>query len=221
MDSILTNRITRDKLAKVFTNQEAIKLMENLTRDVGTTVPNSLTEIQQMAQTALMLAGQALLLVGEGAGENEPGPPGNQGLTGPVGPSGPAVYLEASEMDEPVFVGGPTAPVTASVAWSAPVTKTADFTLAPSEAFVINNKAAATCTVTLPAASTVPGKPVTFQNYQAFTLVSASGNVVPIGGGAAGTAILAASIGDWAMLVSDGTNWVVLAAAPNNILLLE
>lgn len=220
MDSILTNRITRDKLAKIFTNQEAIKLMENLTRDVGTAIPNSLTEVQQMAQTALMLAGQALLLAGECAGESEPGPPGNQGLPGPAGPAGPTVYMEAPEVDEPMFIGGPTAPVTASVAWSAPVTKTADFALAASETFVINNKAAATCTVTLPAASTMLGRPVTFQNYQTFTLVSASNNVVPIGGGAAGTAILAASIGDWAMLVSNGANWVVLAAAPNNILLL-
>ena len=112
-------------------------------------------------------------------------------------------------------------PVTDSVTWSAPVTKTADFTVADDETNLINNKSGSTCTVTLPAAASYSGRPLVFQNYQAQTLVSASSNVVPIGGGAAGTAILAAVAGNWAMLVSDGTNWVVMSQAPNNILLLE
>ena len=100
------------------------------------------------------------------------------------------------------------------------VTKTADFTLADTETFVINNKASA-CVVTLPAASSWPGRAVTFQNYQAFTLTSLSSNVVPQGGGSAGTAILLGVVGNWATLVSDSTNWVIMQAAPNNILLLE
>jgi len=92
------------------------------------------------------------------------------------------------------------------------VTKNADFTLASSDGWVINNKSGSTCTVTLPAASSWSGRQVTFKNLQSQTLVSASANVVPIGGVAAGTAILPATVGAWATIVSDGTNWVVMAS---------
>lgn len=90
------------------------------------------------------------------------------------------------------------------------VTKTADFTLADDEGWVINNKSGSTCTVTLPAASSWGGRQVVFKNLQAQTLVSASSNVAPIGSATPGTAILPASVGAWATLVSDGTNWVVM-----------
>jgi len=89
-------------------------------------------------------------------------------------------------------------------------TKTADFTLADTEGWVINNKSGSTCTVTLPAASSWTGRQVVFKNLQAQTLVSASSNVAPIGSATLGTAILPASVGAWATLVSDGTNWVVM-----------
>ena len=92
------------------------------------------------------------------------------------------------------------------------VTKVADFTLADTEGWVINNKSGSTCTVTLPAASAWAGRAVTFKNLQAQTLVSASSNVAPIGSATPGTAILAASVGAWATLVSDGTNWVIMAS---------
>jgi hypothetical protein len=92
------------------------------------------------------------------------------------------------------------------------VTKTADFTLADTEGWVINNKSGSTCTVTLPAASAWVGRAVTFKNLQLQTLVSASSNVVPLIGGAAGTAILPGLVGAWATVVSDGTNWVVMAS---------
>ena len=92
------------------------------------------------------------------------------------------------------------------------VTKVADFTLADNEGWIINNKSGSTCTVTLPAASSWGGRAVTFKNLQLQTLVSASSNVVPLIGGAAGTAILPGLVGAWATLVSDGTNWVVMAA---------
>ena len=91
-------------------------------------------------------------------------------------------------------------------------TKVADFTLADTEGWVINNKSGSTCTVTLPAASAWTGRVVTFKNLQLQTLVSASSNVVPLIGGAAGTAILPLVVGSWATLVSDGTNWVVMAS---------
>jgi len=104
---------------------------------------------------------------------------------------------------------------------SAPVTKTANFTVAATELWLINNKTGSTCTVTLPTPSSYSGRVLYFQNYQAQTLVSASSNVVPLAGGAAATSILLASTGDSATLVSDGSNWLMTQYVPNNILLLE
>ena len=105
--------------------------------------------------------------------------------------------------------------------FSAPVTYTANFSVAFTDIWIINNKSGSSCTATLPAASSYSGRVLHFQNYQAQTLVSASSNVVAIGGGAAGTSILLASAGDQSTLVSDGTNWIMMQYVPNNILLLE
>jgi len=91
-----------------------------------------------------------------------------------------------------------------------PVVKTADFAVAANENWLINNKAGSTCTVTLPLASTFPGREIELNNYQAFTVVSASANVIPLAGGAAGTAIIPATVGKWVTLVSDSTNWRIL-----------
>ena len=105
------------------------------------------------------------------------------------------------------------APATITLAFGgAPVTKTANFDLADNEFNVINNKTGSACVVTLPAASDWVGRTVNFKNLQLQALVSASSNVVPLIGGAAGTAILPGLVGAWATLVSDGTNWVVMAA---------
>jgi hypothetical protein len=116
-----------------------------------------------------------------------------------------------------------TAAIIAAInaASSAPVTKTADFTVADNETWIINNKSGSTCTVTLPTASAWTGRELTFKNLQAQTLVSASSNVVLIDGTVAGTAILLAVVGNWATMVSDGTNWVIMQQAANNCLLLE
>jgi hypothetical protein len=103
----------------------------------------------------------------------------------------------------------------------APVTKTADFTVADGDIWYINNKSGSTCTVTLPSAATYTGRTLTFKNMQAQTLVSASSNVVPIDSTSAGTAILLAVVGNWATMVSDGTNWIIMQQAANNCLLLE
>lgn len=104
-------------------------------------------------------------------------------------------------------------------ALTGPVTKTADFTVAYNETWIINNKSGSTCVVTLPAAATNVGRYLTFQNNQDQNLDSASSNVVPQGGGAAGTSILTNVSGNWATLVSNGTNWVIMQAASFNNLL--
>ena len=108
-----------------------------------------------------------------------------------------------------------------SGAGGAPVTKTANFTVAAGETWLINNKSGSSCTVTLPTASANTGRVLHFQNYQAQTLVSASSNVVPLAGGSATTAILEAVAGANATLVSDGTNWVMTQYDSNNALQLE
>jgi hypothetical protein len=112
-------------------------------------------------------------------------------------------------------------PAWATTTISAPVTKTTNFTLADNESWVINNKSGSTCTVTLPTPSAYTGRQVTFKNMQAQLLVSASSNVVPIDSTSAGTAILLNVVGNWATMLSDGTNWVIMQAAGNNNLLLE
>ena len=104
---------------------------------------------------------------------------------------------------------------------TAPITITANYTVTPTDFWIINNKSAATCTITLPSASASAGRALNFQNYQAFTVVSATSNVVQIGGGAATTSILNAVTSDQCLLVSDGTNWILVQYIPNNVLLLE
>lgn len=87
------------------------------------------------------------------------------------------------------------------------VTQTADFDA--TDVWHICN-GAGTITVTLPNPVTYFGPPLHFKTIAAFTVVSASANVVPLAGGAAGTAILAATAGKWATLVIDGVSWVIV-----------
>lgn len=89
---------------------------------------------------------------------------------------------------------------------------TAARTVAAADSNIIVNYAGI-CTLTLPAAASFPGRELTVRTITANTVVSASGNVVPLAGGGAGTAILAATAGKWATLVSDATNWQIMAAA--------
>ena len=104
---------------------------------------------------------------------------------------------------------------------TAPITKTANFSVGLTDSWLINNKSGSTCIVTMPAAATYSGRQITFKNMQAQLLVSASSNIVPLDSTTAGTAILLDIIGNWATVVSDGSNWVIMQAASNNNLLLE
>lgn len=92
----------------------------------------------------------------------------------------------------------------------APVTKTSAFTLAENENEVICN-GSASITVTLPTASSWVGRKVWIKNIAAFTIVSASANVKPPDTDTAGTAILPATAGSSACLVSNGTHWIVMS----------
>jgi len=94
----------------------------------------------------------------------------------------------------------------------APVTKTGDFTLADTENWLIVNKGSS-CTVTLPAASSWTGREFTIKVITAHAVVSASSNIIPRIGGSAATAILPATDGAWATLVSNGTTWEIMCGS--------
>lgn len=91
------------------------------------------------------------------------------------------------------------------------VTNTAStYTVLTSDHMIIQTTAAST--YTLPAAASFTGRRLHILTQFAGTVISASANVVPIAGGAAGTAILAATAGKYAILQSNGTNWLIVAA---------
>lgn len=91
-----------------------------------------------------------------------------------------------------------------------PIVRTSDHTVGPDDETIINNKTGSSLVLILPSATDYRGRPLTVINRQSQTVVSASANVVPIAGGAAATAILAATAGSWCDMVSDGTNWVIV-----------
>jgi hypothetical protein len=102
--------------------------------------------------------------------------------------------------------------VNGAVGYNAPITVTdATHTVATTTNWIIANRAG-TVTLTLPDAASFTGRILTVKNVQAQTVISASSNVVPIGSTSAGTAILAATAGKFATIVSDGTNWIVMQA---------
>jgi hypothetical protein len=94
----------------------------------------------------------------------------------------------------------------------APVTNTATtYTVLTTTSFLINS-VAASCTLTLPTPATFAGRELMIKTTTAFTTISASANVVPVIGGSATTAILSATAGKYAKVVSDGTNWIIMSA---------
>lgn len=98
--------------------------------------------------------------------------------------------------------------VTGSFSRGVPLQKTADFTLGVTENWIVNMKTTSGLVITLPSAATFSGRELMITNWQAQT-VAASSSVVVKNNAAAGTSILPATIGTWATLVSDGTNWIM------------
>jgi len=92
-----------------------------------------------------------------------------------------------------------------------PITKTVSFAVAIEEHWLICN-GTASIAVTLPSASMFVGREIMIKTIAAFSVVSAASDVVPLTSSAAGTAILTATAGKWATLVSDGTNWIIMQA---------
>ncbi len=67
-------------------------------------------------------------------------------------------------------------------------------------------------TLTLPSAASFPGRILYLNTITANSVTSAASNVIPLGSNTAGTAILAATAGKFAMLQSNGTNWITMLA---------
>lgn len=84
-------------------------------------------------------------------------------------------------------------------------------TVSATDRYLIVNAAAA-CTVTLPAAASWPGREIYVKTIANHAVNSASSNVKPADSNTVGTAIVAQTAGKFALLVSDGTNWVVMAS---------
>ena len=97
------------------------------------------------------------------------------------------------------------------LALNAPVTKTASFTLGATENFIVCN-GSGTITVTFPTASANTGRVVWIKTIAAQAVSSASSNVQPLNSATAGTAILANTAGKYAVLVCNGTDWVIMDA---------
>lgn len=91
------------------------------------------------------------------------------------------------------------------------ITAATDNVLA-TDTYLIANLAG-TVTLTLPPVASNTGRKLVVKTIQAQLVVSDASNVVPRVGGAAGTAILAAVDGAWAMLACDGTNWEIMASS--------
>ena len=102
--------------------------------------------------------------------------------------------------------------VNGALRYTAPVLKTADFTVGNAETFLVNNKTGSACVVTLPAAASWTGRILVIKTIQAQAVTSASSNVIPANSNTAGNAIVSGTAGNWAMLVSDGTAWVIMAS---------
>ena len=188
--------LTRDQLAAFLTDQQQIRQFELLFATVDQIQVIVGTDFEYQADTAAATANEALAQISRLAN---------------------AVELLALA---PVFDFGLVDAAIRSLR-TAPVVKTADFSVSANETWLINNKSGSTCTVTLPTPGTSTGRVLHFQNYQSQTLVSASSNVVPLAGGAATTAILEAVAGSNATLVSNGTNWIMTQYDSNNALQLE
>ena len=97
--------------------------------------------------------------------------------------------------------GGFSAKSPSTVNASAYSVATADYSLR----FTTTN-----CIVTLPAASSFPGRILILNTITANSVTSNASNVIPLGSDTAGTSILSATIGKFAMIQSNGTNWVTL-----------
>ena len=108
-------------------------------------------------------------------------------------------------------LSSPTSAVdTTSLATGIVANSAATYTVLTTDHTIVQSATAST--YTLPAAASFVGRRLHLLTHFAGAVISASSNVTPITGGAAGTAILPATAGKFAILQSDGTQWLTVAA---------
>jgi hypothetical protein len=132
------------------------------------------------------------------------------GTGGTLGTGAYATIANYAPLAAPSFTTSATAPIFMT---TAPTNVTAGtYTVLATDNYI---NCTIACTVTLPAVASYIGRAITIKNSSAAAIISNASNVVPITAafnGTAGTAILAATAGKFATLVSNGTAWVVVAA---------
>ena len=108
--------------------------------------------------------------------------------------------LDYLDTDTAAAVANVTTPVT-----------TATFTVPQTATYVVFNSASA-ISVTLPAAASYPGRSLSIKTISTGAVTSASANVIPLATNTAAAILFSANTaGKWTTLVSNGTNWVIMA----------
>ena len=213
--------LTRDQLAQFLTDQQQIRQFEMLFATVDALQVITGTDFEYQADTAAATANEALAQLSALAQDTAVD---GAVLNAKVQQALDAIPRLAQALDllalAPLFDFSLIDAAIKNLR-TAPVVKTTDFSVSANEVWLINNKSGSSCVVTLPTAIANTGRVLYFQNYQNQTLVSASSNVIPLAGGAAGSAILEAVAGANATLVSNGTNWIMTQYDSNNALQLE
>jgi hypothetical protein len=102
--------------------------------------------------------------------------------------------------------------VVGPISLKAPITVTANYTMLATDSSLICKNPNGNVTITLLNPVSYPGRMLYVKTLNAALIRSSDSNVVPLISDVAGTAIVAATIGKWALLQSDGTNWVIVAA---------
>lgn len=100
-----------------------------------------------------------------------------------------------------------------SLSLGAPVVVSAGITTIGDTSSIVICSFAGTMTLTLPAPSSLIGRLLLIKADVNQLVVSANANVIPLSGGAAATSILPGVVGgSFAILVSNGTNYVTMAS---------
>lgn len=93
---------------------------------------------------------------------------------------------------------------------NAPITKYTDFSVAPTENWIIVDNGGGTTTATLPTASSWTGREIMMKTIQAQAVDSNAVNIVSISG-VSTSSILTNTAGKFATLVSNGSTWDIMA----------
>jgi hypothetical protein len=181
------------------------------TDDVYVVVDTNVPETKKQTRAELFKNIPAATFVGDNVW-NEAGANVDQRMEGDTDAN--LFFLDASTDRIGMGTNSPTTKlqVNGSFGLAAPVTVTTDYTVAASATFIISNRGAQN-TLTLPAVASNTGRMLFVLTIQAFAVISASSNVIPRVGGSAGTAILPATDGAWAMLVCTGSAWQIMASS--------